>query len=42
MPIDGTKDEAINIRGLSDYVVRQDETESDEDDLFKLDSSEED
>ena len=42
VPIDGSRDEAINIRDLSDYVVRRDETESDEDDLFELDSSEED
>ena len=42
VPIDGSRDGAINIHGLSDYMVRQDETESDEDDLFELDSSEED
>ena len=42
VPIDGSRDEAINIRGLSNYVVRQDEKESDEYNLFELDSSEDD
>lgn len=39
--IDGSRDEAINIHGLSDYAVRKDssEAESDEEDLFELDSS---
>ena len=41
VPIDGSRDEAINIQGLSDYAVRKDSSEmiSDEDDLFELDSS---
>ena len=41
VPIHGSRDEAINVHGLSDYVVRRDssETESNEEDLFKLDSS---
>ena len=41
VPIDGRRDDVINIHGLSDYVVRRDssKTESDEEDLFELDSS---
>ena len=41
VPIDGSRDEAINIHGLSDYVVRRDScgTESDEEDLFELNYS---
>lgn len=35
VPIDGSKDEAINIRGLQDYRVR---LTSEEDDLFELDT----
>ncbi len=39
------RDEDISIHGLTGYVVRKDasssEIESDEDDLFELDSSEE-
>ena len=45
VPIDGSRDEDISIHGLTGYVVRKDasssEIESDEDDLFELDSSEE-
>ena len=42
VPIDGSRDESININGLSDYVVRKysSEMESDEEDL--LESSEKD
>ena len=41
VPIDGSRDEAIKIHGLSDYVVRRysSETESVEEDLFELHSS---
>ena len=39
--IDGSEDAAINIRGLEEYTVRStvSESESDEEDLFELDSS---
>ena len=43
VPIDDSRDEDIEIRGLSDYVVRKDhEMEDNEEDLFELDSSDED
>ena len=42
-PIDGSRDEDIKIHGLPDYVVRKHhEMEDDEEDLFELDSSDED